>query len=147
MRSGEVETSVLGTAFSVDRERAEVGVTVERGLVAVSRSNAERVEIPAGKQVSVIGDRIGQILEADVETSLAWRRGLIVLNQAPRGKVIDELARMQPGRILMPDNSLRQLRLTGVFKADNPEAIVDALKSALGLRTLTVPGFATFIYR
>jgi transmembrane sensor len=54
---------------------------------------------------------------------------------------------MQPGRVMMTDNSLRQLRLTGVFKADDPDAIVEALRSALGLRTLTVPGFATFVFR
>jgi transmembrane sensor len=147
VRSGEVETRVIGTAFAVDREPADVGVTVERGLVAVSRLDAERVQVPAGKQVWVGGGRIGQVVEADAETTLAWRRGLIILDQAPLGRVIDELARMQPGRVMMTDNSLRQLRLTGVFKADDPDAIVEALRSALGLRTLTVPGFATFVFR
>lgn len=147
VHSGVVETRVLGTAFSVDQEQGEVGVTVERGLVAVSRSGADRVQVPAGKHLSVGGGRIGPVVEADPETALAWRRGLIILDQAPLGRVIDELARMQPGRVMMTDNSLRQLKLTGVFKADDPDAIVEALRSALGLRTVTVPGLATLVFR
>jgi transmembrane sensor len=143
----DVETRVLGTAFAVDRDAEDVGITVERGLVAVSGAGAEKVHVPAGEQVWVDGGHVGAPTKVEPEIALAWKRGLIILDQAPLGKVIDELARMRVGRVVITDKALRDLKLTGVFRADDPEAVVEALHSALGLKTLALPGLATFVYR
>jgi transmembrane sensor len=54
---------------------------------------------------------------------------------------------MRPGRVIIADSSLRRLTLSGVFRADDPGAVLKALNSALGLKTVSIPGFATFLYR
>jgi transmembrane sensor len=145
--TSDVEARATGTAFAIDWEHDEIGVVVERGLVAVSHANGKSVEVPAGQQVRVSGGRMGQATKVDPAAALAWRHGLIILDQAPLGRVVDELERMRPGRVIIADSSLRRLTLSGVFRADDPGAVLNALNSALGLKTVSIPGFATFLYR
>jgi len=145
--SDDIATTVLGTAFAVDRETDRVGVTVERGRVSVSRGANDDVEVPAGQQVWATRQQLGPVAPIEPDTALAWRRGLIILDRAPLARVVEELEKMQPGRLLIRDESLRQLTLSGVFRADDPDAVLEALHSALGLKTLSIPGFATLVYR
>ena len=144
--TSDVEARAIGTAFAMDWDHDEIGVVVERGLVAVSHANDKSVEVPAGQQVRVAGRRMGQATKV-AEAALAWRHGLIILDQAPLGSVVDELERMQPGRVIITDSSLRRLTLSGVFRADDPDAVLEALNSALGLKTVSILGFATLVYR
>ena len=145
--TSDVEVRVIGTAFAMDWDHDEIGVVVERGLVAVSHANDKSVEVPAGQQVRVAGGRMGQATNVDAEAALAWRHGVIILDQAPLGRVVDELERMKPGRVIITDSSLRRLTLSGVFRADDPDAVVEALNSALGLKTVSILGFAILVYR
>jgi len=143
----EVEVKVLGTAFAVEDEASEVKVTVERGLVAVAAPGLAGEQLAAGEALSVATGQGADRSTVDADMEFAWRRGLIIMNHTPLAKVIDELGRLSPGRIIVRDESLRDLRLSGVFKADEPETILAALRSTLGLRTFRVPGLATVIYR
>ena len=72
---------------------------------------------------------------------------MIILDQAPLGRVVDELERMKPGRVIITESSLRRLTLSGVFRVDDPDAVVEALNSALGLKTVSILGFAILVYR
>jgi transmembrane sensor len=146
VHAGGIETRVLGTAFGVDREAADVAV--DHGTVAVSAgSGAEQVRLTDGQRVALSGNRLGVPTTIDPRVALAWRRGLIVLDSAPLGDVADQLARMAPGRVLIPDGDLRSLPLSGVFSASDPDAVLEVMRTALGLKTLSVPGFATIVYR
>jgi transmembrane sensor len=145
--TSDVEARVIGTAFAMEWDHGDIGVVVERGLVAVSHANDKSVEVPAGQQVRVAGGRMGQATKVDAAAALAWRHGLIILDQAPLGRIVDELERMKPGRIIITDSNLRRLTLSGVFRADDPDAVVEALNSALGLKTVSLLGFATLLYR
>jgi transmembrane sensor len=145
--TSDVEARVIGTAFAMEWDHGAIGVVVERGVVTVSHANDKSVEVPAGQQVRVAGGRMGQVTKVDAAAALAWRHGLIILDQAPLGRVVDELERMQPGRVIITDSSLRRLTLSGVFRSDDPDAVVEALNSALGLKTVSILGFAILVYR
>lgn len=141
-----VETRVLGTAFAVEDDGGDVTVSVERGRVAVS-SGGERTELSVGQELTASAGRLGPLRNVDLATAQAWRRGLIVLDAAPLSRIIEELGRMQPGRLIIPDASLRKLTLSGVFSIHDPDAVIEALRTGLGLRTASVPGIGTLIYR
>lgn len=151
--AGSVEARVLGTAFEVDRQTGQgldaVIVTVERGRVAVDSANgpAEGVVLSAGQRARVApGVRtLPQTVSPD--TAFAWRRGLVLFDRVPLAEVAVALDRMSKGRVLIPDETLRGLTLSGVFRADDPDAVLDALRSALGIRTTVLPGMATLIHR
>ena len=113
--TSDVEARAIGTAFAMDWDHGEIGVVVERGVVAVFHANDRSVEVPAGQQVRVAGGRMGQAIKVDAAVALAWRHGLIILDQAPLGRVVDELERMQPGRVIITDSSLRRLTFSACF--------------------------------
>jgi transmembrane sensor len=147
VHAGLVDVQVHGTAFEVDREAG--AVTVEHGKVAVSDAGASRgtVSLTDWQRVALQEGGLGKPVTVDPEHVFAWRRGLIVLDRAPLSQVVKELDNMAPGRVLVIDPELRRLTLSGTFRADDPAAVLDALRSTLGVRTVSVPGFATLIYR
>lgn len=140
-----IAARAVGTAFAVDR--AAHAVTVDHGVVDVT-GNGETVTLGPGRAVALAPDgTLGATTDVALDTALAWRRGLIVLDAAPLGAVADELARRASGRLVIPEPSLRALRLSGVFRADDPDAVVEAMRTALGLKTLAIPGLAVVVYR
>jgi transmembrane sensor len=149
VHAGGAEVQVIGTAFGVERDAEAVVVTVERGQVAVAAQGAPagNVLLTPGQRVKVAGGEVGAAETVDAETALAWRRGLIVFDRASLAEVVEDLDRAMPGRVMLTDPHLRTLTLSGVFRADEPDAVLEALRSALGLRTVSIPGVATLIMR
>ncbi|MFP5512490.1 MAG: FecR family protein [Alphaproteobacteria bacterium] len=149
VQAGTVVARVLGTAFAVDRRDDAVSVTVERGRVAVLPHDRTEggVVVTAGQRVEARDGRIPAPQAVATETALAWRRGLIVFDRAPLREVVEALDRNSRGRVVLTDAALENLTLSGVFRSDDPDAVLGALRSALGLRTGTVPGIVTWIHR
>jgi transmembrane sensor len=146
--AGSVEARVRGTTFAVERQADAVVVTVEGGRVEVTTPGlASSIELTAGKAAELRPGAVPALRTIDPDLASAWRRGLIVLDRAPLSRVVEELNRLAIGRIVMTDDALGRLPLSGVFRADDPEHILGALRSALGVKTTRIPGFATLIHR
>jgi transmembrane sensor len=143
----DVEARVLGTAFAVERRAADSVVTVERGRVAVVARGRPEVLVTGGQRVRIEqGVPIGPE-PVDTDIALAWRRGLLVFDRASLGAIVEELDRMSSGRVLVADDALQQLTLSGVFRVDDSAAILAALRGALHVKVATIPGVTTVIYR
>ncbi|MGQ9370131.1 FecR family protein [Azospirillum sp. ST 5-10] len=147
--AGDVAARVLGTAFDVERQGGGVTVTVERGTVAVAADGRPEggVVLSAGQRTRVVAGQASAPQPVAADTASAWRRGLVVFDRAPLGEVAAALDRLSGGRVLVAGGDLQGMALSGVFRADDPDAVLDALRSALGVRTTTVPGIATVIHR
>lgn len=61
--------------------------------------------------------------------------------------MVDSLQRMGHAPVLLLDDSLRQQRLSGTFRANDPQALLDALTSSLQLKTTRIPGLALLVHR
>jgi len=146
--AGSVEARVRGTTFAVERHADAVVVTVEGGRVEVTTPGlAASIELTVGKAAELRAGAPPALRTVDPDLASAWRRGLIVLDRAPLSRVIEELNRLSPGRVVVTDDALQRLPLSGVFRADDPEHILEALRTALGVKTTRIPGFATLIHR
>lgn len=146
VHAGEVDVRVVGTAFAVERRGSAVVVTVERGKVAVA-GPGNATQLIAGQQLVLDGQTILGPENVSAETSLAWRRGLIVFDQASLETVAHELSRMGAGRIAIADESLRSLTISGVFQTGDWQAVLDSLQSGLNLHATRVPGVVTILHR
>ncbi|MFC4313758.1 FecR family protein [Steroidobacter flavus] len=148
VRAGDVDVRVVGTAFAVERRGSAVVVTVERGKVAVAdKKLGTAAQLSPGQQLVLDGETIRGAENVSAETSLAWRRGLVVFDQASLATVADELSRMGAGRIVIPDESLRSLTVSGVFQSGDWHAVLDSLRSGLNLQATRVPGVVTVLHR
>lgn len=142
--AGTVETAALGTAFAVDRQGDAVSVVVERGRVAV-RGGGAAVELAAGEAITAEA-ALGAPAPVALAAALAWRRGLMIFEDRSLGEVAGEFERATGTRIVIPQAAARDLRLSGVFRQDDPSAVLDAIESGLGLRILRL-GVAAVILR
>lgn len=145
VHADDLDVTVLGTAFSVDED--ERTVTVDHGSIEVATHAGDAVRLADGDQVRASAQGLGAPVHVDAATALAWRRGLIVLDAAPLSEVFDELGRMAPGRVTALQDEVRAMRLSGVFQANDPDALLEAIRSGLGLKTIAAPGLATLVYR
>lgn len=146
--AGDVAARDIGTEFAVERGADATLVTVEQGEVAVSVAGGpEEARLSTGQRMRVEGGRLRTAEAVDPGVALAWRRGLIVFDRAPLSAVVEQLDRMQAGRVLLRDPELRQLTLSGVFRASDQEAVLAALRAGLGLKVTRVPGLAVLISR
>lgn len=144
-----VEAVALGTAFVVDRRPGGVEVVVALGRVAVRDGTGAARELAPGERVEATAEGLGAPGAATLETALAWRRGLIVLIVLEDRRLADvalELDRATGARVMIPQPSVRDLRLSGVFRDDDPAAVIAAIEAGLGLRTVRL-GPATVIFR
>ncbi|WP_176475736.1 FecR family protein [Halomonas salipaludis] len=143
--AGEARTQVLGTRFAVERRAGDVRVTVEEGRVAVSHGqgaeNAEQVVLGANQTIELhAGSALGMPSEIDAWGRLAWTRGQLLFDQTALGEVAVQLERMLPGRVVVSGDEAGAYRLSGSFPANDPDAILDALETSLGITVRRLPG-------
>lgn len=143
--AGDVETAVLGTAFAVDRSGDTVAVVVEHGKVAVRDGAGGAIELAAGERVSA-SDALGDPQPARLDHALAWRRGLLVFEDMTLAEIATEIGRTSGEHIVIPQATVRDLRLSGVFRESDPIAIIDTIRDGLDLRSVDL-GPATVIFR
>ncbi|NIF15836.1 FecR domain-containing protein [Pantoea sp. Cy-639] len=105
---------------------------------------------PGGAQVLLAegqAEVAGQVLQPtpDAGTRTAWQRGKLIFNGKPLGQVLAELERYQHGRIVIPDQQLAALEVSGVFDLDDPHALLRTLEQRYGLKVTYLP-FLAVVY-
>lgn len=146
--AGDVVARDIGTAFSVERGAEVTLVTVEQGEVAVSLAGRpDETRLLTGQRMRIANGVTRATETVDPGVELAWRRGLVVFDRAPLSAVVEQMDRMHAGRVLLRDRELGRLTLSGIFRADDQEAVLAALRTGLGLSTTRIPGLAVLISR
>jgi transmembrane sensor len=74
----------------------------------------------------------------DLNQETAWQQRRLVINDQPLSELIAELERYRNGRIFLSDSKLKELRVTGVFSLDDPDAALNAVCKVLNLKETRV---------
>jgi transmembrane sensor len=144
-----------GTSFSVECIENQVRVVLYDGHVAVLESSGKNEPHPIDvgpKQVPVdrllsIGNELilpaakasGVRLEPvsiepiDPGRSLSWESGLLVFEDEPLALAIDRMNRYAKRPLVIADPSVARLRISGVFRAGDTDALVEGLAAAFGV--------------
>jgi transmembrane sensor len=144
-----------GTSFSVECIENQVRVVLYDGHVAVLESSGRNEPHPIDvgpKQVPV--DRLLStgnelILPAsrpsgvrfepvsiepiDPGRSLSWETGLLVFEDEPLELAVDRMNRYARRPLVIADPSVASLRISGVFRAGDTDALVEGLAAAFGV--------------
>lgn len=140
VEAGDVRVRALGTAFSVRRKGSEVEILVTHGTVEswVAGYERERVKASAGTRVVAAAGRPPQVIAApqDVDNTLAWRRGEIMLDGMPLGDAAAEFNRYNARKIVIADPAFARERMVGQFRMREPAAFAKAVRDALGARVV-----------
>ena len=134
--AGDVRVQAVGTAFSVRRRDDGVDVLVTEGVVEawVVGHESRRTRIAAGS-MSFVADRspsiaVSEAIE-DIERTLAWRSGELVLNGQTLSYAAAELNRYNKRKLVIDDAGLGDEALVGYFRTEQPEAFARAAGNML----------------
>ena len=139
VNSGGTLVKAVGTQFDVNRKPDRTVVTVLEGRVAVTERESSRhksgegpslepVFLDAGQQVVVQPAVIVVPKPADMHVAIAWTEGLLVFDSTPLSEVAQEFNRHNPRRLVIDDESLAVLEISGVFPASSETRIVEFLR-------------------
>lgn len=73
-----------------------------------------------------------------MEASLAWRHGVLAFDQEPLENVVKEMARYTSLKLVIPDKTLREMKVGGIFKLGDTEAMFEALYQGFGIHAAKV---------
>lgn len=140
VEAGPARVRVTGTRFDVDYDGRDVVLAVTEGQVQASDAASQPLAVGANQQVHWRADRIQQVQPLDARQQLAWQRGKLVFRAQPLSEVFAALQHSQGQRVIFLDDSVRELKVTGVFAHDDPQAVLRAIESNLPVRLVRLPG-------
>lgn len=139
--SDTVTSRALGTVFEVYRPAADqLSVTVQHHAVRVSIAEsrdkaAHSIDLQTAQRLEYRHDGSApRIAAIDLDQAMAWQQHRLLINDRPLSELIAEINRYRLGRIFVSDPKLNDLRLSGVFSLDHPDAIVQSICDVLGLQ-------------
>lgn len=137
VEAGDLRVTALGTAFDVRLGSNETDVTVTHNAVLVefARDGNSPLRLQEGQRAGY--DHVSRkrsVGDADGMLALAWRRGQLVIDNAPLSYVVEEISRHFSGRIMIAGDELAQRRVSGTLTVSDTDAALAFLESALGVR-------------
>lgn len=151
VQSGQGHVRALGTAFDVRRDGETTRVAVTESAVRVttptSADQMSVVDVSAGQQTSYT-PQTGALppRPAELQTVTAWRQGELRFDGRPLGEVMTELSRYRRGAVVFTDDSLRRLPVTGVFRVENIDSVLNAIAVLAPVKVWRLP-YLTIIQR
>jgi transmembrane sensor len=130
----------LGTQFNVLSLSGDVTVTVLSGQVevvaATAQESAQRsasVILSAGQAVNYSGVRLSGLHRADTQRVLAWQSGRVAFQDVRLSEAIAEFNRYVSRPLVIKDPALEHIRVSGVFRIGETDALLNALHTAFDI--------------
>lgn len=127
----------VGTKFTVRRQGDGVDVTVVEGRVRVETMDSPNSDAVIGNANDILiskreGTLVAQTRADEVRKATSWRHGLLVFNQATLADAAQEFNRYNQKHLVVVGKA-RDIRIGGVFRANNLDAFAALVKTGLGL--------------
>jgi transmembrane sensor len=146
VEAGETRVQVVGTAFTVRRERESVEVTVAEGIVEVMHvppaveadapSAPPVIEVQAGQTVELDAGGQAQVQELDravIARRLLWQQRMLGFDGEPLAEVVEEFGRYTHFRVEIADEETAGIRVGGYFRSDDFPSFLTSLKTNFDL--------------
>lgn len=133
--AGAVRVKAVGTAFAVQRQPGGADVVVTEGVVEVTRAGQRAVvRVAAGEQAFVPGGdgAVNVRRQPDAgQRQLAWREGMIMLNNDTLARAVAQFNRYNTRQILIADPALRNRTLVGNYRVNEAEHFANDVRALL----------------
>jgi transmembrane sensor len=141
VRAGAATVRALGTAFNVRRGSERVVVAVLEGRVRITGAESPvAVPVAAGEQSVVIESSVQAAVRlASPASATAWQSGRLAFDQEPLRYALEVVNRYSPKPIVVENDSLGALLITGSVLSENVDGWVKSLESAFGLEAVEEP--------
>lgn len=131
--------TAVGTVFNVRIQGDQVRVAMVEGTVKVRSaatpggvaSPAKDLTLTAGEALVAAPARPTTVAAIDPQQAASWKGGLLVFDDTPLAGAVAEINRYTTRPIAIADASIGDLRVTGVFRSNDPEHFSDAVAEVL----------------
>lgn len=140
VEAGGRVTTALGTRFNIRSDPKGVRITLLRGAVVVRpvTGNASPVNLQPGEQY--IARQSGGIVQrADTSAAEAWQEGAVQFDDTPLAEAIAEVSRYTDRRLIIRDPGIARLRISGRFRAGDPDRFANTLAQIYPVRVVRRP--------
>ncbi|ALS61377.2 FecR family protein [Pandoraea norimbergensis] len=125
--------------FEVRNLDGRVCVSCLEGTVRVMHPAGER-RLIAREQTVYRDDAIGGVAGIEPAAVSAWRRGELVFRETPLVKVVEEINRYRPGRVVLMADSRRNSPVSGRFAIAILDEALLQIERSFGLNSRSLPG-------
>lgn len=127
------QVTAVGTAFAVSLASEQTDVTLAEGKVRVDMPEAAAgskfAYLLPGQRLRMSARHRWTISTSDETQDIQWREGVLTFDNAPLEQVIAEMNRYLVNKIAVPAKEFRSLRVSGVFRVDDPVGFQQAIES------------------
>lgn len=144
--AGSKVVQAVGTAFDVrmiNPEKVRLWVTEGRVLVTerqldnivplqkIEELSADVIAVSKGEKMilTAVSKKVEKVEEIDMSAQLSWRQGNIVFRGETLDEAVLEFSRYSDKKFIIADESLRNVRVAGVFKIGDTDRLLNTLKS------------------
>src|SRR5690606_11220093 len=102
---------------------------------------SERMELAPGQAYSS-GEgafMLASVRQTDVNQAMLWEEGRVAFNDVPLPEAIREMNRYSSQAVVV-DPSMSELRVSGVFRTDEPAAFINAIEEYFPVEAREQPG-------
>lgn len=125
--------------FTIRRDNASVCITCMQGEVGV-RHRDRVASVSPGQQLVYDHHGLQPVAAADVAVSSAWERGQLIFRHEPFARVVQELNRYRPGKIVLLNDKLGERDVVATFQLASIDAAIDHLAETFGAKLRRLPG-------
>lgn len=131
--------TALGTAFNIRLHDKSADVTVTEGVVKVqepesSYGAAASAIVRANQAINISSqEALGAARSIDPKASTAWTEKKLIFQEASLKEVISALNRYSKQTIRIADPAISSRKVSGVFRLDEPQAVLKGIEASLGL--------------
>lgn len=129
IKANGLNIRTTGGQFDISHDADFIRTMVGSGSLEVAHTATRYDRLTAGDwlKLNLRSDEItsGQ---GDRQQVGAWRDGMVMAENEPLEAVISQIARWQPGKVVITNSQLAAQRINGLYHLNNP---IDALKAAV----------------
>jgi transmembrane sensor len=100
----------------------------------------QNLAMAAGQQVSYSAAGLGTTSVVDPEMATAWQNGLLIIRDWPVGRVVEEINRYRPGKIVLMNADLGRRMISGTFHLDHLDDFIGQAHNLFGASVRSLPG-------
>lgn len=144
VETAEGSVQALGTRFQVRQETDTATVLLLEGSVAVSTAGAG--DAPIKRDILVPGEELRfdaggnqwRKRVTDLAFAQGWTQGNLIFDGRPLSELLAEANRYTPAQLRLADPTLGDIRISGVFHANDQPGLLQALQHGWQLRAARV---------
>lgn len=137
--AGNGLTTAAAARFDLRRDDATVRVTCLEGNVGVTCRDRS-VTLPPGHQVAYDNRGLQEVAAVDIAVVTAWQNGQLIFRHEPLARVVEEVNRYRPGRIVLMNAKLGTRDVVATFHLNRLDEVVAHLTRAFDMRARFLPG-------